>query len=128
VKPVRDQIELRAVDIDSLIGQDHLARLIWAYVVALDLRELEDRIKAREYTPGHPPASPRLLLALWFTRPAKAWAVRGPWHGCAGATMRIVGSVGRVGEPSQLSDFRVGCTDLLDRLLAEHVRRWRRLG
>jgi len=121
-EPVRDQIELRAVDIDSLIGQDHLARLIWAYVVALDLRELEDRIKAREYTPGHPPASPRLLLALWLYATSQG-------VGSARALARLCGShdayrwlCGGVSvNHHQLSDFRVGCTDLLDRLLAEHV-------
>ena len=43
-EPVRDQIELRAVDIDSLIGQDHPARVIWAYVEGLDLSELEERV------------------------------------------------------------------------------------
>ena len=30
-EPQRDQIELRAVDIESLIGDDHPARVIWAY-------------------------------------------------------------------------------------------------
>lgn len=65
-EPVRDQIELRAMDIDSLIGQDHRAPIFWAYVLSLDLSELEDRIKAREHTPGHPPIAPRLLLALWL--------------------------------------------------------------
>ena len=65
-EPVRDQIELRAVDIDSLIGQDHPARVIWAYVEGLDLSELEERVKARENRPGHPAPSPRLLLALWL--------------------------------------------------------------
>jgi transposase len=121
-EPVRDQIELRAVDIDSLIGQDHLARLIWAYVVALDLRELEDRIKAREHTPGHPPASPRLLLALWLYATSQG-------VGSARALARLCEShdayrwlCGGVSvNHHQLSDFRVGCTDLLDRLLAEHV-------
>jgi transposase len=63
-EPVRDQIELRAVDLDSLIGADHPARIIWAYVQKLDLRELEDAIKAREHTPGQAPPNPRLLLAL----------------------------------------------------------------
>jgi transposase len=121
-EPVRDQIELRAVDIDSLIGQDHLARLIWAYVVALDLSELEARIKAREHTPGHPPASPRLLLALWLyatsqgVGSARALARLCENHDayrwlCGGVSVNY----------HQLSDFRVGCTDLLDRLLAEHV-------
>jgi hypothetical protein len=35
-EPERDQIELRAMDIDSLIGEDHLARVIWAYVLGLE--------------------------------------------------------------------------------------------
>ena len=65
-EPERDQIELRAVDIDSLIGADHSVRVIWAYVEGLDLSELEDRIKARDHTPGHPATSPRLMLALWL--------------------------------------------------------------
>ena len=29
-EPRRDQIQLRAVDIDCLIGEDHPARVIWA--------------------------------------------------------------------------------------------------
>src|SRR6266853_379027 len=65
-EPKRDQIELRAVDIESLIGENHPARVIWAYVAGLDLSELEDRIKARGDRPGHPAISPRLLLALWL--------------------------------------------------------------
>src|SRR6202035_1438108 len=65
-EPVRDQIELRSVDIDSLIGQDHPARVIWAYVERLDLRILEDAIKAGEGEPAPPPIAPRLMLALWL--------------------------------------------------------------
>ena len=65
-EPQRDQIELRAMDIDSVIGEDHSARLIWAYVEQVDLRELEDAIKAREGVTGHPAIAPRLLLALWL--------------------------------------------------------------
>ena len=65
-EPKRDQIELRVVDIESLIGEDHLVRVIWSYVEGLDLSELENRIKARGDRPGHPATSPRLLLALWL--------------------------------------------------------------
>jgi transposase len=65
-EPQRDQIALRAVDIESLIGEDHPVRLIWSYVEELDLSELENRIKARDDRPGHPATSPRLLLALWL--------------------------------------------------------------
>src|SRR5271163_2595234 len=45
-EPQRDQIALRAVDIESLIGEDHPVRLIWCYAEGLDLSELENRIKA----------------------------------------------------------------------------------
>jgi transposase len=121
-EPVRDQIELRAVDIDSLVGQDHKVRLFWAYVIALDLRELEDRIKAREHTPGHPPIAPRLLLALWLYATSEG-------VGSARALERLCKShdayrwlCGGVSvNHHTLADFRVSCADLLDRLLAEHV-------
>jgi transposase len=121
-EPVRDQIELRAVDIDSLVGQDHKVRLFWAYVIALDLRELEDRIKAREHTPGHPPIAPRLLLVLWLYATSEG-------VGSARALERLCKShdayrwlCGGVSvNYHTLADFRVNCTDLLDRLLAEHV-------
>ena len=36
-EPQRNQIALRAVDIESLIGEDHPVRLIWSYVEELDL-------------------------------------------------------------------------------------------
>ena len=121
-EPARDQIELRSVDIDSLIGAEHPARVIWGYVETLDLSELEDRIKAREHRPGHPPAAPRLLLGLWLYATSKgigsARALAGlcksddvyRWI-CGGVSMNH----------HSLGDFRVGCGDLLDRLLSEHL-------
>ena len=121
-EPQRDQIELRAVDIESLIGQDHPVRVIWAYVEGLDLSELEDRIKARDERPGHPATSPRLLLALWLyatsdgVGSARALERLCNRHDvyrwlCGGVSVNY----------HTLADFRVGCTDLLDRLLAEHL-------
>jgi transposase len=121
-EPERDQIELRAVDIDSLIGEDHLARVIWTYVVGLDLSELENRIKARGDRPGHPATSPRLLLALWLYATSQG-------IGSARALDRLCDShdayrwlCGGVSvNHHTLADFRVGCADLLDRLLSEHL-------
>jgi transposase len=121
-EPQRDQIELRAVDIESLIGQDHPARVIWAYVEGLDLSELEDRIKARGDRPGHPATSPRLLLALWLYATSEG-------VGSARALERLCNShdvyrwlCGGVSvNYHTLADFRVGCADLLDRLLTEHL-------
>jgi transposase len=121
-EPQRDQIELRAVDIGSLIGEDHPVRVIWAYVEGLDLSELEDRIKARDERPGHPATSPRLLLALWLYATSDG-------VGSARALERLCNShdvyrwlCGGVSvNYHTLADFRVGCADLLDRLLAEHL-------
>jgi transposase len=121
-EPKRDQIELRAVDIESLIGEDHPARIIWAYVAGLDLSELEDRIKARGDRPGHPAISPRLLLALWLVATSEG-------VGSARALERLCNShdvyrwlCGGVSvNYHTLADFRVGCTDLLDRLLSQHL-------
>jgi transposase len=121
-EPRRDQIELRAVDIDSVIGEDHPVRVIWAYVTGLDLSELENRIKARGDRPGHPATSPRLLLALWLYATSEG-------IGSARALERLCNShdvyrwlCGGVSvNYHTLADFRVGYADLLDRLLAEHL-------
>jgi len=121
-EPERDQIALRAMDIDGLIGRDHPVRVIWAYVEGLDLSALEDRIKARDGVPGHPAISPRLLLALWLYATSEG-------VGSARALERLCEShdvyrwlCGGVSvNYHTLSDFRVDCADLLDRLLAEHV-------
>ena len=121
-EPVRDQIELRAVDIDSLIGADHPARVIWSYVERLDLGELEDRIKARDSTPGQPAISPRLLLALWLYATSDG-------VGSARALSRLIEchdayrwlAGGISVNYHTLSDFRVGHGELLDRLLRENI-------
>jgi transposase len=121
-EPARDQIELRAVDINSLIGQDDPARLFWAYAELLDLSELEGSVKAREHTPGHPPIAPRLLLALWLYATSQG-------VGSARALARLCEShdayrwlCGGVSvNHHTLADFRVGSGNLLDRLLTEHL-------
>jgi transposase len=128
-EPQRDQIELRAVDIESLIGEDHPARVIWAYVEGLDLSELEGRIKARGERPGHPATSPRLLLALWLYATSEG-------VGSARALERLCEShdvyrwlCGGVSvNYHTLADFRVGCAALLDRLLAEHLAALAKVG
>jgi transposase len=121
-EPMRDQVELRPVDLEALLAPDHPARVIWDYVQQLDLRELEEAIKAREHTPGQAPISPRLLLALWLfavsqgvgsaraldrlcnSHDAYRWL-------CGGVSVNYHG----------LSDFRLAHPELLDRLLSENV-------
>lgn len=121
-EPVRDQIELRAMDIDSLIGLDHPARVIWDYVERLDLRELEDAIKAREGTPGGPATTPRLLMALWLYATSEGvGSARALERLCEqhDAYRWLCGGVSV--NHHTLSDFRVGHGDLLDRLLTENL-------
>lgn len=121
-EPVRDQMELRAMDIDSLIGADHPARVIWGYVERLDLRELEDAIKAREDAAGQPAISPRLLLALWLLATSQG-------IGSARALSQLIEhhdayrwmAGGIWVNHHTLSDFRVGQEALLDRLLMENI-------
>jgi transposase len=121
-EPKRDQIELRTVDLDGLIADDHLARMIWAFVEELDLSELENRIKARGSKPGHPTIAPRLLLALWIYATCQG-------IGSARLLARLCESdnayrwlCGGVSvNYHTLSAFRSGCADLLDRLLIEHL-------
>ena len=62
----RAQVELRASDLESLLAEDHRARLVWGYVERQDLSELFDAIKARGAAPGRRAIDPRILFALWL--------------------------------------------------------------
>src|SRR5665213_927644 len=121
-EPVRDQVELRAVELDQLIGAEHPARVIWDYVRGLDLGTLEQSVRAREHTPGQAPVSPRLLLALWLYATSEgigsARALARLCEGqdayrwlCGGVSVNYHG----------LADFRTADPELLDRLLTENV-------
>lgn len=121
-EPVRDQIELRAVDLEALLAPEHPARVIWDYVRGLDLRELEDAVGAREHTPGQAPVSPRLLLSLWlFATSQGVGSARALDRLCKShdAYRWLCGGVGV--NYHGLSDFRVAHPELLDRLLTENV-------
>jgi transposase len=66
LQPNRAQIELRASDLESLLGEDHRARLVWGYVERQDLSALFDAIKSRGAAPGRRAIDPRILFALWL--------------------------------------------------------------
>jgi transposase len=65
-QPNRSQIELRASDLESLLAEDHRARLVWGYVVRQDLSSLTDAIKARGSNPGRAAIDPHILFSLWL--------------------------------------------------------------
>lgn len=121
-EPVRDQIELRPVDLDSLIGRDDVVRVVWDYVKTLDVSDLDAQIKACEHTPGHPPIAPRLSLALWIYATSQGvGSARGLERLCEShdAYRWLCGGVSV--NHHTLGDFRVDHADLLDRLLADNV-------
>jgi len=64
--PQRDQIELRAVDLESLLAHDHPARCVWAFVQSMDLAPLYARIKSVAGRGGAPAIDPAILVALWL--------------------------------------------------------------
>jgi len=55
----RNQIELRAVDLDATLGPDHGARDVWAFVERLDLSALYAEIGSVEGRAGVAPPSTR---------------------------------------------------------------------
>ena len=122
LRPNRDQLEWRMVDLDGLLPPDHRARVVWGFVEGLDLSGFYAQVGSRAYGAGRPAADPAVLLALWLF-----------------ATLEGVGSARRVAELCErdvayqwlcggvsvnyhgLSDFRSGHGELLDGLLSEQV-------
>jgi transposase len=120
--PNRGQLELRSVDLDGLLGPDHRARLVWAFVEGLDLGPLYARIKAVEGHPGRPPIDPRILVALWLYATLEGvGSARALDRLCSehDAYRWLAGGVGL--NYHTLAAFRVEHADVLDRLLTESV-------
>ena len=122
LQPNRAQIELRASDLESLLPEDHRARLVWGYVLHQDLSKLFEAVKARGSNAGRAAIDPRILFALWLY-----------------ATLDGVGSGREVARLSlehdayrwicggvsvnyhALNDFRAGNEALMDELLTDNV-------
>jgi transposase len=119
ILPNRDQIELRPMDLESLLPEGHRARLVWAWVERQDLSGMYAAIKVREGGVGRSAIAPEILLAVWLYA-----TVQGV--GSARQLSRLVlehdayrwisGGV-QVNHHS-LSDFRVAHGEALDELLS----------
>lgn len=120
--PNRDQIELRPSDLESLLSEDHPARLVWGYVERQDLSPLYAGIKAVDGTCGRSAIAPEIQLALWLyatlegVGSARALARLCEAHD---AYRWLRGGV-QVNHHT-LSDFRVDQGAFLDRLLTANV-------
>ena len=120
--PNRNQLELRACELDALLPEGHRARLVWAYVTQANLDPVYAGIKAVESGPGRAAIAPEVLFALWLY-----------------ATLEGLGSARALARATQsddayrwlcgglqvnhhtLSDFRVDHGDTVDALLTDSV-------
>jgi transposase len=119
ILPNRHQIELRPMDLESLLPQGHRARLVWAWVQRQDLSGMYAAIKVREGGVGRSAIAPEIVLALWLFATLEG-------VGSARQLARLVlehdayrwisGGV-QVNHHS-LSDFRVAHGEALDELLS----------
>ena len=99
-----------------------MARLVWAFVVALDLTRFYDQIKAREGEAGRPAADPAVQLALWLLATIEG-------IGSARALDRLSGRhlayrwlcCGVPVNYHGLADFRVTHAEVLDELLTQSL-------
>ena len=66
VMPNRDQVELRPMDLESLLPAGHRARLVWVWVTRQDLSGMYAKIKVREGGVGRSAIAPEILFALWL--------------------------------------------------------------
>ena len=122
VEAQREAIVFERFEFDALIGAEHPARVIWAYVEQVDVSALYGRIRARAHRPGRPPPDPRVVLALWLYA-----CVEG--IGSARQLERLTEEHHgfrwlRGGVPLNyhlLSDFRWQAAEVADRLLTEGV-------
>jgi transposase len=122
LEPKRSQIELRASDLESLLREDHRARLVWGYVVRQDLSKLIEAVKARGSNAGRAAIDPRILFALWLYA-----TLDGVGSGRELARLSLEHDAYRwiCGGVSvnyhAINDFRAGNEALMDELLTDNV-------
>ena len=119
-KAERRQVKLRAICLDDLIPADHRVRMVWRFVEGLDLSQLLAEIKAVEGQAGHPPADPRIMVALWlYATTEGVGSAREVARLCDDhiGYQWLCGGVGM--NATTLSDFRVGHGQILECLLID---------
>ena len=123
LEPDRRQVELRACDLESLLSEEHRARLVWGYVERQDLSALFDAIKARvTQFPG----------ARRSTRASCSRCGCTPTLDGVGSGREVAGLIdahdayrwicgGVAVNYRALNDFRSGNDKLMDELLSDNV-------
>ena len=116
----RRQVSLRPISLEDLLPPDHRARFVWAFAERLDLTALYRAIKAVEGHPGHPPADPRILLALWLYATVEGVGSARELDRLCREHIGFEWLCGGVGmNHTTLAEFRVAHGTVLERLLVD---------
>jgi transposase len=121
-RPDRKQLHWDMVDLEALLPKDHRARVVWSFVLSLDVAPLYAKVKAREEGPGRPAIDPLLLLALWLYATLEGVGSARLLDRLCGSDVAYRWLCGGVSvNYHALADFRVDHEELLDRWLSESV-------
>jgi transposase len=121
LKPInREQMVLRAVEVEKLVPEDHEVRGIWEFVGQLDLSRYYEGIKAEEGEAGCSAFDPQVLISVWIYAYSKG-------VGSAREVSRLTEEDGayqwitglKAINYHTLSDFRVKHKEGLDELFIE---------
>lgn len=122
VRPVREQLQWIARDLEETVAPDHPARAIWGLLDKLELAAFYGSIRAVVDRPGRPTTDPQVLLALWLLATVEGvGSARKLAHLCEAhdAYRWLCGGVPI--NYHMLSDFRVAHQEALDELLTQIV-------
>jgi len=121
-RPDRRQMSMRTASLDSMLPEDHQARIVWEYVEGLDLSSLYEGMRCVEGRCGRDATDPRIHMALWlYATLDGVGAARELDRLCKDhvAYQWICGGVSV--NYHSLSDFRSNNVELLDKLLTKSV-------
>jgi transposase len=119
-KAERRQVSLRSISLEDLLPADRRARFVWSFAERLDPSALYGAVKAVEGHPGHPPADPRILLALWLYATVEGVGSARELDRLCREHIGFEWLCGGVGmNHTTLAEFRVAHGAVLERLLAD---------
>jgi len=128
-KAERRQVSLRSISLEDLLPADHRARFVWSFAERLDLSALYGAVKAVEGHPGHPPADPRILLALWLYATVEGVGSARELDRLCREHIGFEWLCGGVGmNHTTLAEFRVAHGAVLERLLVDSFAAMLRTG
>lgn len=118
----RHQVVMQVASLDSLLPEDHRARLVWEYVQGLDLSRLYEQVRAVEGRAGRDAIDPRIPMALWLYATVDGVGSARQLAGLCKDHVAYRWICGGVSvNYHTLSDFRTGHPEVLDDLLTHSV-------